>query len=85
MSDHTTPPHDGEENDTGAPIDMLAGLEYRPSTTFLGRIRRTIQRRTAVSQVVSFSWNAPWIVFLEFWTALAGHFSPGSARKDHQR
>jgi hypothetical protein len=83
MSDDSETPRD--EVDPGTPVDVLAGFEYAPSPTFLGRIRRSIYRRTAVSQVASFSWNAPMLIFREFWLFLAEHFFPKSTGKDHQQ
>ena len=87
MSDGPMTPgfHGSEEIDPGVPIDQLASFERDVSTGFLGRIRRRIQRRTTVSQLVSFSWSVPILVLLEFWIALADQLSPKSVRKDHQR
>jgi hypothetical protein len=75
----------GEEVDPGQPIDALSGFEYDASSSLLSRIRRTIQRRTAVSQIVSFSWGASLLVLLEFWLALADTLFPKSNGKDQRR
>jgi hypothetical protein len=76
---------DGEEVDPGQPIDALSAFEYDASSKFLSGIRRRIQRRTAVSQIVSFSWTTPFIVLLEFWLALAEALFPKTIGKDQQR
>jgi hypothetical protein len=61
---------DGQEIDPGEPVGLLTGFEHETSPTFLTRIRRTIHRRTAASQIASFSWNVPSVVLLELWTSL---------------
>lgn len=85
MSDNPAASHGDNDVDPGAPVDMLADFQYAPSSSFLGRVRRSIQRRTTASQVVSFSWNVPLLVFREFWQLLAEQFFPRSAGKDHQQ
>lgn len=87
MSDGAATPnsHREEDVDPGVPIDTLASFEYEASTNFLGRIRRAIQRRTAASQVVSFSWDIPFLILIEFWLTLANQLFPQSPRKDHEQ
>lgn len=85
MSDDPKAFHNDDEIDPGAPVEMLAGYEYTPSSGFIGRIRRSLHRRSAVSQLASFSWNAPTLVFREFWGFMAEHFLPRSTGKDHQQ
>ena len=77
--------HNGKEVDPGEPIGVLATLEHEPSPNFLGRIRRTIQRRTSISQIASFSWNIPLLVFMEFWLMLTEQFNPNGPRKERQQ
>lgn len=74
MSSDHVPPHHDEEIDPGQPIAALTGFQYDPSPTFLSRMRRAIQRRTAASQVISFSWNVPALVLKEFLELLVGLF-----------
>ena len=76
---------DDKEIDPGQPIDMLSGFEYETSTTLLDRIRRAIHRRTAISQIASFSWTVPFIVLLEFWLALADTLFPKTIGKDQRK
>lgn len=75
----------GEDVDPGAPIEELATFEQDASGEFRGRIRRVIQRRTAVSHITSFSWNGPFLILLEFWTVLADALSLKAIRKDQRR
>jgi hypothetical protein len=75
----------GREVDPGEPIEVLASLESEPSSNFLGRIRRAIHRRTSASQIASFSWNIPFLVFMEFWHMLTEQLNPRSPRKERQQ
>jgi hypothetical protein len=77
--------HDGKELDPGEPVGVLAAFEYEPSTNFLSRIRRSIQRRTSVSQIASFSWNIPLMVFMEFWAMIVEQLNPKRPGKDGQK
>jgi hypothetical protein len=85
MSDSPPGLPGAEEVDPGAPIVELATFEQDASGDFLGRIRRVIQRRTAVSHLASFSWNAPFLILLEFWIVLADALFPKATRKDQRR
>lgn len=87
MSDDfsTRSSRESDEVDPGQPIEDLSGFEYDASSSFLSRIRRRIHRRTATSQIVSFSWSAPFLVLLEFWVALADTLFPKNIGKDQRR
>jgi len=74
-----------EEIDPGAPIEELATFEHQASGDFPARIRRVIQRRSAVSHLASFSWNTPFLILLEFWTVLLDALFPKALRKDQRR
>jgi len=50
---------DEEDIDPGEPIAALAKFEHDTSSRLVGRVRRTIRRRTAVGQLTSFSAEAP--------------------------
>jgi hypothetical protein len=86
MSDDAANPesHNGKDLDPGEPVGVLATLEHEPSANFLGRIRRTIQRRTSVSQIASFSWNIPFVILMEFWLMLTEQLNPKGPRKERQ-
>jgi hypothetical protein len=73
---------DGEEVDPGEPITLLAEFDHEASTDLLTRIRRTIQRRTAAGQLMSFSWSVPLVVMREFWLILIEQFNPKGTGKD---
>jgi hypothetical protein len=57
------------------PIDELKDQELNPKRDFVGRVRRQIERKTATSQAVTFGWELPKLVLLEFLKA-AGEISP---------
>jgi len=71
-----------EEIDPGEPIAALAKLEHDTSSLLIGRVLRTIQRRTAIGQLTSFSAEAPVVVLKEFWLISIGQLNPISMGKD---
>jgi hypothetical protein len=71
-----------EEIDPGEPIAALAKLEHDTSSLLIGRVLRTIQRRTAIGQLTSFSAEAPVVVLKEFWLILINQLNPISMGKD---
>jgi len=75
-------PGNGEEIEAGEPIESLAAFEDEASDDLVFRIRRSIYRRKAVSQLVSFVWNVPGLIFMEFWQVLAEGLSPKASRKE---
>ena len=85
MKDENGSPASGHDVDPGEPIEGLVGFEHDASVDFLSRVRRAIHRRTTVAQVASFTWNVPFLVFIEFWTTLVDHLLPKSPRKDQHR
>jgi hypothetical protein len=70
--------------DPGEPVRLLADLEQEPSAAFLNVVRRKIHRRSAASQFVSFSWNVPKVILLEFWNILVEILSPRGTQKGGQ-
>lgn len=46
-------------------LHLLAEQELETSADFIAKVHRKIERRTAASQYVSFSWNMPKVVLLE--------------------
>jgi len=65
------PSHDPADDD--APIELLRTQTHEPSGEFLQRIRRTIHRRTATSQLASFTWHLPGTILIEI-AGLLRHF-----------
>ncbi len=57
---------------TGEPIQVLFDQELEPSSEFMGKIRRRIYRRTAASQLASYSWHLPKLILIEM-LSLMGH------------
>ncbi|HSU59760.1 MAG TPA: hypothetical protein VLI55_10640 [Bryobacteraceae bacterium] len=54
-----------DEERQDEPIAALKDLQQETSSIFLTGIRRRIYRRTAASQVASFSWQLPKTVLVE--------------------
>jgi hypothetical protein len=73
---------DDEEIDPGEPIAALAKFEHDTSSRLVARVRQTIQRRTTVGQLTTFSAEMPLAVLREFWVILAGQLDPTGMRKD---
>jgi hypothetical protein len=72
---------DGAEIDPGEPIAALAGFEHDTSSGFVVRVRHTIQRRTTLGQLTSFSASMPLVVLREFWLILIKGLNPIDMRK----
>ena len=85
MSDPKPDDLNAAEIDPGEPVAQLAGFEQATSTGLLGRIRRSIQRRSTVAQLTTFSASVPLVVLKEFWLILVGQFGQKNARKDVTR
>jgi hypothetical protein len=61
---------DEEDIDPGEPIAALAKFEHNTSSDLVARVRRAIQRRTAVGQLTSFSTTMPLVLLKEFCSML---------------
>jgi hypothetical protein len=82
VSDQSPDEIKAEEIDPGEPIAQLARFEQETSSGLIARIRRSIQRRSTVAQLTTFSASVPMVVLKEFWLILIGQFGQRSARKD---
>jgi hypothetical protein len=73
---------DGGEIDPGEPIAVLA--EFGPDTSngLVLRIRHTIERRTIIDHLTSFSVGMPVLLLREFWLILVKRLDPMGVRKD---
>jgi hypothetical protein len=72
-------------NDEGEPVAALALIVLEASPGFWTRVRRKIDRRVTTAQVLSFSWNLPKVVFLEFLQMAFNVFSPAKGREGESR
>jgi len=72
-------------DDEGEPITALALIGLEASRGFWTRVRKKIDRRVATAQMLSFSWNLPKVVFLEFLQIAFNIFSPAKGRKGESR
>lgn len=79
--DPGTGPPDGEDVDTGLPIEVLSDLELPTRPGFMARVRNRIERRSITSQFVVFSWYLPKVVLLEFLQMLFEFISPSQRPK----
>lgn len=85
MSEEPLRDRAADELDMGEPVAELAAFEHDTSAGLLVRIRRAIQRRTAVAQLTSFSAGVPLLVLREFWLILMEQLNPNSVRKERRR
>jgi hypothetical protein len=67
------PPPSQEPAGDDEPIELLRAQTYEPSGDFLNRIRRTIHRRSATSQLAAFTWHLPGTILIEI-AGLLRHF-----------
>jgi hypothetical protein len=59
------PEDHGSDLDPGPPIRALREQEHETSSDFIGRVRRRIYRRTAATQLASYSWDLPKVILFE--------------------
>jgi hypothetical protein len=78
MSDRPEDP----EIELGEPIAALARFEHDVSSSLVTRIRRTVQWRTDVGQLASFSVTVPLVMLRELWFVLINRPNPRRVRKE---
>lgn len=67
------------------PIRLLMEQEWETSPQFIKRLRAKIHRRTAASQLASFSWNLPKAILMEL-AGVFGHlFTTAGGKKESER
>ncbi|MBN1569116.1 MAG: hypothetical protein JXA73_14800 [Acidobacteria bacterium] len=79
--DEKSHPDDSALDDTEEPLTELAQLDLEASAGFWMRVRNKIERRVATAQVMSFTWNLPKLIFLEFLEIAFSIFPPAKDRK----
>ena len=75
--------HSPDEPDQ--PITALALLDLKASPGFWARVRKKIDRRVAAIHFMSFSWNLPKLVFIEFLDMAFHLFTPARGSKGGSR
>ena len=77
-----TPGHENNsENETGEPIGMLADFQQDPSSHFLQRIRKRINRRMTAATAVAFACHLPKLILIEFLDMIFQVFSSDKPQK----
>jgi hypothetical protein len=77
-------PEDANPNGAGEEAEAIAFLTEQEADTapdFIARVRNKIHRRTAASQIVSYSWHLPRVVVLEMISVLSHVFTVFSGKK----
>lgn len=77
--------HGPDDDGLDEPIRELMDLERETTPGFLSRVRRKIYRRTAVSQVATFSWHLPKVIMVEMVDMLGHILNALSTRKGSER
>ena len=67
------------------PIHLLMEQEWETSPDFIKRVRASIHRRTAASQLASFSWNLPKAILMEMAGVLGHLFKTAGGKKEPER
>jgi hypothetical protein len=73
------------EQPADLPIGALREQERETGPDFLAKVRNKIHRRTAASQLVSYSWHLPKVVLIEMASMLSHIFSAVGGKKESGR
>lgn len=73
-----------DDIDVGEPITELADFRERASGDLLGRIRRSLQRRSLGSQLATLSWGGIGTVLQELLEFLFSFIEPRDKRRDEE-
>lgn len=73
-----------DDVDPGEPIAELADFREHASGDLLGRIRRSLQRRSLSAQIAGFSWGAVGTVVQEFLEFIYSFIEPRDDRRDEE-
>lgn len=71
-----------EDDDLGAPIAPLAGLDQAPSEAFLGKVRGSIRRRQLAGEAAELSWTGVATVLLEYLELVFGALKSGEGDRE---
>ena len=71
-----------EAVDPGQPIAILRELQRETSVRFTDKVRGRIHRRTATSQLTTYSWQLPQSTLLEMVRLLTHFFQSFGTRKE---
>ena len=74
-------PFDDAPPETGRPVEQLRDWTEETSPLFTGRVRAKIHRRIATRQLVTFWWDMPRLVLLEF-VGVVTSFFQGNTKKE---
>ena len=72
----------GGEREMGQRIPALLEQEHETSPDFVDRVRRKIYRRTATSQLASYSWHLPKTILIELASLLNHLFRTFGTKKE---
>lgn len=72
----------GGADEAEQPIHVLMEQELETSPDFMARIRGKIYRRTATSQLATFSWHLPKLILVELATLLSHLFRAFGTKRD---
>lgn len=73
---------DGEDLDTGVPIEELAELELQPSSTFLDFVHRKIDRRIVTSHLFTAGWVSIPLAILHYLAMFFEFLQPNGSNKE---
>ena len=72
----------GDEHGPERPIQELRDQELETLPDFMAKVRGKIYRRTAASQLATFSWHLPKVILMELATLLSHLFRAFGTKKD---
>lgn len=71
-----------DDDDLGAPIAPLAGLDQEPSEAFIGKVRGSIRRRQLAGEAAELSWTGLATVLLEYLELVFGAMRRGEGVRE---
>lgn len=71
-----------DDDELGAPIAPLAGLDQAPSDAFMGKVRGSIRRRQLAGEAAELSWTGVAAVLLEYLELVFGALNRGEGVRE---